>query len=304
MRLSRLVWRNVAGNAFRSGAVLLCAALVAGLVLTATFVVRGAEAGLRDNLERLGADMLVLPWGTMTDRIGGVRLMSAAIDRWMPRANLARLAAIEGVAQVSPQWYLATLKGPEYSVRPEAYLVAYDPATDVVLRPWLVEALPEGVSAGQVVVGADIRVPPDGEPLTLFGSDLEVAGRLTATATSIDQTIFVTFQAAEEMVARSRERGDGLLKAMPGSISAIMLKAELDADPHEVAILLSLPKALVSTGKLLPITFSNNSAFPPPGTLDMRSVISVISSSGDTGPTTLFSSPSFSRRFTKLCRSL
>ena len=204
-------------------------------MLTATFVVQGAEAGLRDNPSASAPTCSCSP-GTMTDRIGGVRLMSAAIDRWMPRANLARLAAVRGVAQVSPQWYLATLKGPEYSTRPEAYLVAYDPATDVVLRPWLVEALPEGVSPGQAVVGADVRVPAEGEPLTLFGSQLEVAGRLTATSTSIDQTIFVTFQAAEEMGARSEERGDGRLQAMPGSISAIMLKAALDADPHEVAI--------------------------------------------------------------------
>ncbi|OPX58280.1 MAG: hypothetical protein A4E29_01594 [Methanomassiliicoccales archaeon PtaB.Bin134] len=71
-----------------------------------------------------------------------------------------------------------------------------------------------------------------------------------------------------------------------------------------MAILLSLPKALVSTGNLLPVTFSNSSAFPPPGLLDMRSVISVISSSGETGPAILLSSPSFSRRSTKPCRSL
>ena len=175
MRLSRLVWRNVAGNAFRSGAVLLCAALVAGLVLTATFVERGPEAGLRDNHERLGADMLVLPWGTMTDKIGGVRLMSAAIDRWMPRATLARLAATEGVAQVSPSgtW-----------PRSRARVLGAARGLPRGLRPGHRRGAPplarRGAPRGRLRRGRSwwvrISACPDGEPLTLFGSDSRSPG--------------------------------------------------------------------------------------------------------------------------------
>ena len=69
MRLFRLAWKNILGSGFRSLVVAVCAALVAGLALSATFVVRGAEASLRTNLQRLGADILVLPWGTMTEKI-------------------------------------------------------------------------------------------------------------------------------------------------------------------------------------------------------------------------------------------
>ena len=50
----RLVWSNIRGSLFRSAAILVCAALVAGLSLAATLVVRGAQAGLRQNLSRMG----------------------------------------------------------------------------------------------------------------------------------------------------------------------------------------------------------------------------------------------------------
>jgi putative ABC transport system permease protein len=236
LSLLRLVLKNIAGNAFRSLAVFLCAALVASLVLVATFVVRGAEASLRLNLQRLGADLLVLPWGTMTDQIGGVRLMSAAIDGWMPRAQLAKIAGLDGVEEVSPQLHLASLQDAPYSPRPEMYLVAYDPATDFTLAPWLEQRPDEGLAVGEAVAGARITIPGGGSALSLFGYPIELVGRLEPTATSIDDTVFVSFETAEQMLAWTQERGIGGLEVMSGSISAIMVKVTLGSDPHQVAV--------------------------------------------------------------------
>lgn len=236
MSLLRLVMKNIAGNAFRSLTVFLCAALVASMVLTATFVVRGAEASLRTNLQRLGADLLVLPWGTMTDRLGGVRLMSAAIEGWMPRAHLARIAALEGVDQVSPQLHLARLQDSPYSARPEIYLVAYDPETDFTLSPWLEEGLAKGLGLGQAITGARITVPEGGNEISLLGYSLERVDRLEPTATSIDDTVFVNFETAEQMLAWTQAQRIPGMEVMPGSVSAILVKVRLDRDPHQVAV--------------------------------------------------------------------
>jgi len=236
VRLRRLVLKNLSGNAFRSLVVLLCAALVAGLVLTATLVVRGAEASLRLNLNRLGADILVLPWGTMTEKIGGVRLMSAAIDGWMPRAYLDKIAALEGVAEVSPQLHLASLQDSPYSARPELFVVAFDPATDFTLQPWLEQGLNQGLGVNEAIAGARVTIPDGGDTLFLFGYPLQLVDRLEPTATSMDDTVFVSFEAAEQMLTWSRGQGKQELRIMPGSISAIMTKLTLGSDPHEVAV--------------------------------------------------------------------
>ena len=47
MNLYRLAFRNIAGNAFRSWVVALCALLVASFALATTLIVRGAESSLR-----------------------------------------------------------------------------------------------------------------------------------------------------------------------------------------------------------------------------------------------------------------
>jgi putative ABC transport system permease protein len=234
--LFRLVLKNLAGNTFRSAIILLCAALVAAMALTATFVVRGAESSLRSNLKRLGADILVLPWGTMTEKIGGVRLMSAAIDGWMPRVYLESVAGVEGVAEVSPQLHLASLRDSPYSSRPEVFLVAIEPASDFTVGPWLEDKGALRLSAGEAIAGAHITIPGDGDELTVAGLPLRLRDRLEPTATSIDSTLFVNFETAEQMVARSKGQGNQDLNIVPDSISAMMVRVELGSDPHQVAV--------------------------------------------------------------------
>jgi putative ABC transport system permease protein len=235
VNLPHLIVKNVVGNGFRSLAILICAAVVASLVLTATFVVRGAEDSLHRSLERLGADMLVLPWGTMTEKIGGIRLMSAAINGWMPRGVLEDVAAVEGVAKVSPQLYLATLEDSPYASVGDVFVVAYEPETDFALKPWLEDRASAGLAVGEAMAGARI-VFPRGEKIALYGHDLEIVEQLEPTATSIDSTLFVSFETAERMIAWSRGQAKGELTARPGTISAIMVNAELESDPHEVAV--------------------------------------------------------------------
>ena len=162
--------------------------------------------------------------------------MSAAIDGWMPRAHLASIAELAGVDEVSPQLHLASLQDSPYCPRPELYLVAYDPATDFTLSPWLEQGLDRGLGIGEAVVGARITVPGGGNTLSLFGYSLEQVDRLEPTATSIDDTVFVSFETAERLLAWTREQGIQGPNIMPGSISAIMVKVSLGSDPHQVAV--------------------------------------------------------------------
>ena len=61
MHQLRLATRNIAGNSFRSWMVFFCAALMAGFVIAATLVIRGVDDSLHLALDRLGADIIVIP---------------------------------------------------------------------------------------------------------------------------------------------------------------------------------------------------------------------------------------------------
>ncbi len=88
MSLLRLAWRNIAGSSFRSWVVFLCALFVAGLALSSTLVMRGAENSLRLAMERLGADIIVVPRGAET-KVESALLMGHPATVWMPRGEPA-----------------------------------------------------------------------------------------------------------------------------------------------------------------------------------------------------------------------
>jgi putative ABC transport system permease protein len=236
LEVVKLAWKNILAERFRSLAVLICAALMAGLAIGATFIVKGAEASMHVNLQKMGADILILPWGTITDKIGGARLMSAAIDGWLPRTYLEKIAALEGVKRVSPQLHLATMKNNPYSAHPQIYLVAFDPLTDFTLLPWSDERYTSRLSLGQAVAGSSISLPDGDKMLNLFGKEIEVIENLKSTGTSIDQTVFVTFETAEVFIEEAGYELNPQISAVSGSISAIMVEVKLDYEPHQVAI--------------------------------------------------------------------
>ncbi|MFN2244792.1 MAG: hypothetical protein ACK2U2_21045, partial [Anaerolineae bacterium] len=219
MNLRRLVLRNILGSLFRSGAILLCAILVAGLSLSATLVVHGAQSGLRRNLSRMGADIIVIPWGTMSVDLEGAHLAGMITERWMPRAYMDRILAVQGVEAVSPQLYLSTITDSPYSSMPELYLVAYDSNTDFVLKPWL-EHDPVGtLRLGEAVGGVAISDPDGDGNIQVYGYPLRLIRILEETGTDADQSLFVSFDTALAIVAEVQRQPKPAFEIAPESIS-------------------------------------------------------------------------------------
>ena len=236
MKLRRLVRQNILGSLFRSGAIFLCAALVAGLSLSATLVARGAEAGLRRNLSRMGADIIVIPWGTMSEDFDGAHLVGMMTDRWMPRVYMERIAAVPGVEVVSPQLYLTTVIDSPFCALPEMYLVAYDPATDFVLDPWL-EHDPIGhLRLGEAIGGATVSAPDGDQYINVFGYPLRLIRTLQETGGDVDQVLFVSFDTAQAILEEVQSQPKPAFEIAPESISTAMVKVRLGYDPHEVAV--------------------------------------------------------------------
>ncbi len=236
MNLRRLVLRNILGSLYRSGAILVCAILVAGLSLSATLIVQGAQSGLRRNLSRMGADIIAIPWGTMSVDLDTAHLAGMMTNRWMPKAYMDRIMAVQGVEVVSPQLYLATMDDSPFSSLPELYLVAYDPVTDFVLKPWL-EHDPIGtLRLGEAVGGSAVSDPDGDQKIQIYGYPIRLIRTLEETGTDADQSLFITFDTAQAIVDEVQRQPKPAFEMAPESISTAMVKVRLGSDPHEVAV--------------------------------------------------------------------
>ena len=241
--LALLALRGITGSAFRSWLIALCALVIAGFALSTVLVVRGSEDSLNLTLGRLGADILVVPQGAES-QVQGALLMGSASKFWMPTADVAKIAAVRGVEAASPQLYLESLANAPCCAVSNMFMVAYDPTTDFTVGPWLDQKLGETLGLGEAIGGKDVFVPQEEQNLTLHGYPLTLRGRLEPTGTNLDNSIFVTFETAQDMARVSKTRAVQPLVIPTGGVSSVLVKVAAGADVTEVAadIIRSVPE--------------------------------------------------------------
>jgi putative ABC transport system permease protein len=235
MSLFGLVLRNISGSGLRSWLVTVCVLLLVGFSLFTTTVIRGAEESLRLGIDRLGADIVVVPEGS-EGRVETALLMGKPVTVRMPDSVLKKIAGLPGVQTVSPQLYLASLAGASCCSVSEMFVVALDPRTDFTIRPWLDREPGRTLKMGEVIGGSNVFAPDGEDGIKLYGSMLKLAGNLEPTGTGMDQTMFFNFETAQEVSRLSRSLAERPLEIAPNSISSVMVRVVPGADAPAVAL--------------------------------------------------------------------
>lgn len=235
MNLYQLALKNISGSAFRSWAVTLCAFLVASFALSTTLIMRGAEDSLRLAIDRLGADILVVPENAEA-QVQSALLMGDPTRVWMPRHNLDKIAAVPGVQSVSPQLYLSTLVGASCCSVDEMFLVAYDPQTDFTIEPWLQKNLGDSLHLGEAVGGTYVFVPEGEQNIRLYGYFVTLKANMEPTGTGLDQSMFLTMETARDIARISQTMAEAPLEIPEDSISAVLVQVAPGAKTSDVAV--------------------------------------------------------------------
>lgn len=235
MTLLHLSIKDISRNAFRSWTVFLCAMLVAGLALGTLLIIRGAQDSLQLALGRLGADLIVVPEGSET-KVETALLMGTPVEVWMPETKAAEIAAVDEVERTSAQIYLASLTDAACCSVSSMFMVAFDPATDFTIQPWLEENLGGGLELGEVVGGTYVFVPEGEQNIKLYNYLLTLKANLEPTGTNLDQSMFLTLETAKDMARMSAERAEEPLVIPEDQVSAVLVKVADGADPDKVAV--------------------------------------------------------------------
>ena len=253
-----LAWRNITR---RLGSSVLTAfiAFMAVLALTASMiVVTSLEDGVRLSRERLGADIMVLPAGA-SGNASEVLFCAEPVNVYLPASAAEAVAATEGVAASTPQFFTQTVDQSCCSVVGVTRVVGIDAATDFVLAPWIVggadgsggasaEADDFGLGEDGILLGSAAPAIEGGQA-SILGSVFHVAGTLAPTGTSVDETIFMDIDAARTIAAASPYLesvwGDAdpfdavsclMVKAADGADIDALCQALVDAVPGSVAV--------------------------------------------------------------------
>ncbi len=235
MNFRHLIFKNLTGRAYRSAWVAGSILLLAAFLTSATLLSRSITQSLETGKERLGADIVVVPSGREKEAQKALLLGKPVSQAWMPAENLGRISRVEGVAQASPQLYLETLTGASCCSSWDMFMIAFDPETDFTITPWLKEKMKAPLASGDVIGGDWISVPPAGEEIRIYGSRVNLRGKLESTGMGLDRTLFLTLETAREIAGKSASSAEKPLVIPEGKISAVQVKVKRNESIDEVA---------------------------------------------------------------------
>ena len=238
MTLLHLALRSLMGRPFRNLLVGLFVLVLTAFLLGTTVILRGMEKGLRAGMERLGPDIVVIPFD-VTERAQSELLAGKLVTGdSMPYGSLQRIREMEAVGRASPQLHLLTIAGGPYSKSEELFIVAFDPETDFTILPWLRGRLAKPMGGDDAVGGTSLTIEPS-ERFSINGYHLALTGKLEPTGIWFDQTVFVSFGTAHEMIGRGAIPGE--LSAETVTAIAVDLKQGYDAARTAIEMLLVAP---------------------------------------------------------------
>ena len=248
--LASLALQNLSRRKARTFMLLTAVAICSGAVFTGAVQMQSIERSMSIGFTRLGADMLVVPAGTLTN-ITAALLTAEPTDLTLNERVLSGLEALKGVQKAAPQLVFRT-DASGYKGRGEVVdLIAFDPGRDFTVQPWLEQKLDRPLRKGDVIVGGR-RDEALGSELMIFGWPLTVYGKLGKTAVGThERGLFMTFPTLEDMRATRRQICGSKGPLEPDQISGVLLELAPGAKTQQVrfAVLANFPSVKVVSGE-------------------------------------------------------
>ena len=248
MPLLSLGWRLLLQEVRRSpGRILLLSAAVAigsaSIFLSLVFR-QTIQQGLENSLNRLGADILILP-KAVTHNLTAALLTGEPGSPALEPGIEAMVRALPGIEAIAPQLSFTVESDEGHG---ETELVAFDPRNDITVLPWIRERLDRPFRTGDVIVGAR-RPEPVGSAISFRGHSLVVWGKLGLSGVGpMERSIFGSFDTFTRKVA-----GHSVLAGSPQP-SALLLRLRPGAEAGTVRFALaSEPSLQVISGSGLGI---------------------------------------------------
>ena len=217
-----LAYRNCKGKPLRTAVLIILSALLSLTVCGGTLLVSGLQKGL-DSLEaRLGADIMVVPYEAKTkSNLESIVLQGNPGYFYMDKSRYEKIAEIDGIGQISAQFYLASASSGCCSI--PVQIIGFDPETDFTVLPWLKRSYDGSLQTGEIVVGNDLNAFP-GDTLTFYGINCTVAAKLDKTGTYYDSAVFTNIQTIRNLIQSSLDRGmNDFAKTDPQNVVSTVL---------------------------------------------------------------------------------
>jgi putative ABC transport system permease protein len=243
--LADLALQNLGRRKARSLLLIAAVAIGSGVVFTGATLMRSIDDSMAVGFTRLGADMMVVPEGALTNITAA--LLTVEPTDLVLDADLLDKARLASVARAAPQRIVRVEHSGIGSHHELVDLIGIDPARDFTIQPWLREKLGREFRTGDVILGAG-RDAPLGSQLLIFGKPHIVYGKLGRTGVGThERGVFMSIATLEALAASMPQRPAVLA---PGKVTGFLVELAPGATALQArfAILSAVKGARVVTG--------------------------------------------------------
>ncbi len=246
----RLAIQNLGRKKARAAMLIIAVAIASGAVFLGAILMQSIRHSMDVGFTRLGADLLVTPQGALTN-ITAALLTAEPTDQTLARSVIDDLAKVKGVQRVAPQLILRTQVPEIGGHHGVTDLIAFDPARDISVTPWLAEKIARPLQKGDVIIGGR-REEKVGDRLLLFGQSFTVYGKLERTGVGPHENgLFMSFETFDPLrdIIRNSTGATAALERNSISGALIELAPGATAKQARFAILANIPGVKVVAGE-------------------------------------------------------
>jgi putative ABC transport system permease protein len=244
---TKLAFQNLLRRTTRTFMLIAAVAIGTGALLSSFVVERGIDQSMAEGFARMGADLVVVPEDAMVN-ITSALLTVQPTDATIDKSVLRDISRVQGIAQLTPQtiYRVPFMSGmPEHQIN----LIAFDPASDFTVIPWLADRLPRALQPGDIIIGArrpeavGEEIQPGMVPATIYGK----LGR--SGVGPFDDSLFATYNTVTKIAHEQTDSQSSLSSFSTDKVSAVLIRLAFGATPEQVRFSLAqLPKVKVISG--------------------------------------------------------
>ena len=231
--LGSLALQNLGQRKARTLLLVAAMTVCSAALLTGAVLMQSIDRSMAVGFTRLGADMLIVPAGTLTN-VTAALLTAEPTDLTLDADILPPLAELKGVRKVAPQLIFRTDASGYGRGGDLVDLIAFDPARDITVQPWLEQHLDRPIRRGDVIVGGR-REEALGAELLIFGRPLVVYGKLGRTAVGThERGLFITFETLAELRETMQQICGARAVLEPNKLSGVLIELAPGATTQQV----------------------------------------------------------------------
>jgi putative ABC transport system permease protein len=191
-------------KAFRSVSLVAGVALVVGVFFSYLVLNYGIGSSIDTAARRLGADLVVVPKG-QRQAAEAVLLSGGPAMFYLSEDILPELRKLPEVELASPQVFLEPHPELVCCTVENILVVAFDPAHDFTVNPWIQYYLKKNLSDDEMIIGNLVKKHP-GQTLKIYGKRFKIIANLDTTGIGFfDYSAFINLTAARKLIREIRQ---------------------------------------------------------------------------------------------------